>query len=186
MRSSFDASFRAICWVIIVVYFARAISLLNLHIPLMSSSNSYVRILLSLVVYSLYVGVKLSNSVSGWYFFPCHLYQTPPFALLRQLRGLSLGWFFFPYHPYQTPPFALLRQLKGLSLGWFFFSCHLFIYFIYLRQLRGYSLGWFFFPCHLYQTAPFALLRRLRGYPWGGSSSPTIHTRLPPLPCYGS
>ena len=50
MCSSFDASFRVICLVIIVVCFARAISLLNLHIPLMSPSNSYVRILLSLVV----------------------------------------------------------------------------------------------------------------------------------------
>ena len=50
MRSSFDASFRAICWVIILVCFERAISLLNLHLPLMSPSNSYVRILLSLVV----------------------------------------------------------------------------------------------------------------------------------------
>ena len=51
MHSSFDASFRAICWVIILVCFARAISLLNLHIPLMPPSNSYVRILLSVVVW---------------------------------------------------------------------------------------------------------------------------------------
>ena len=49
-RSSFDASFRAICLVIIVVCSARAISLLNLHVPLMPPSNSYGRILLSLVV----------------------------------------------------------------------------------------------------------------------------------------
>ena len=68
--------------------------------------------------------------MSGWFFFPCHLYQTPPFALLQQLKVLSLGWAFFPCHLYQTPPFALLRQIKGLSLGWLFF------------------------PCHLYQTAP--------------------------------
>ena len=126
MRSSFDASFQAICLVIIVVCFARAISLLNLHIPLMSPSNSYVRILLRLVVLSLYIGVKLSNSVSKWFFFPCHLYHTPPFALLWQLKGLSLGWWFSPCHLYQTPPFALLWQLKGLSLGWFFFPCHLY------------------------------------------------------------
>ena len=50
VRSSFDASFQDICWVIIVVCFERSISLLNLHLPLMSPSNSYVRILLSLVV----------------------------------------------------------------------------------------------------------------------------------------
>ena len=50
MRSSFDASFRAFCLVIIVVCFARAISLLNVHVPLMPPSNSYVQILLSLVV----------------------------------------------------------------------------------------------------------------------------------------
>ena len=50
MRSSFDACVRAICLVIIVVCFARAISLLNLHIPLMPPSNSYVQILLSVVV----------------------------------------------------------------------------------------------------------------------------------------
>ena len=50
MRSSFDASFRAICLVIIVVCFARAILPFNLHVPLMSPSNSYVQILLSLVV----------------------------------------------------------------------------------------------------------------------------------------
>ena len=51
MRSSFDASFRAICFVNIVVCSARAISLLNLHIPLMPPSNSYVWILLSVVVW---------------------------------------------------------------------------------------------------------------------------------------
>ena len=79
----------------------------------------------------------------GWFFFPCHLYQPPPFALLWQLKGISLGWFYFPCHLYQTPPlcpvtavkraipgvvllplpfisapppqFALLHQLKGLS-----------------------------------------------------------------------
>ena len=50
MCSSFDASLRAFCLVNIVVCFARAISLLHLHVPLMSPSNSYVRILLSLVV----------------------------------------------------------------------------------------------------------------------------------------
>ena len=51
MRSSFDASLRAICFVNIVVCSARAISLLNLHIPLMPPSNSYVWILLSVVVW---------------------------------------------------------------------------------------------------------------------------------------
>ena len=156
MRSSFDASVQAICLVIIGICFLRAISLLNLHVPLMPPSNSYVWILLSLVVKSLYVGVKLSNSMSGWFFFPCHLYQTPRIALLRQLKGLSLGWFFFPCHLYQTPPFALLRQFKWLSLGWFFFPCHLYQTppFALLWQLKGLSLGWFFFPCHLYQTRP--------------------------------
>ena len=45
MRSSFDASFGAICLVNILVCFARAISLLNLHVPLIPLSTSYVRIL---------------------------------------------------------------------------------------------------------------------------------------------
>ena len=50
MCSIFDASFRAMCLVIIVVCFAKAISLLTLHVPLMPPSKSYVQILLSLVV----------------------------------------------------------------------------------------------------------------------------------------
>ena len=49
MRSGFDASFRAICLVNILVCFARAISLLNLHVPLMPPSNSYVWILPSFI-----------------------------------------------------------------------------------------------------------------------------------------
>ena len=51
---------------------------------------------------------------------PCHLYQTPPLALLRQLKGLSLGWFFFPCHLYQTPPLcpvmAVKRAIPGVVL----------------------------------------------------------------------
>ena len=58
--------------------------------------------------------------MSGWFFFPCHLYQTPPLALLRQLKGLSLGWFFFPCHLYQTPPLcpvmAVKRAIPGVVL----------------------------------------------------------------------
>ena len=50
MSSIFDAPFQAFSLVIIVVCFARAISLLNLHVPLMPPSNSYVQILVSLVV----------------------------------------------------------------------------------------------------------------------------------------
>ena len=103
--------------------------------------------------------MAVKRVIPGWFFFPCHLYQTPPFALLQQLlKGLSLGWFFFRCHLYQTPPFALLRQLlKGLSVGWFVFPCHLYQTppFALLRQLlKGLSVGWFFFPCHLYQTPP--------------------------------
>ena len=43
--SSFDASLRAICLVNILVCFTRAISLLNLHVPLIPLSTSYVWIL---------------------------------------------------------------------------------------------------------------------------------------------
>ena len=166
MRSSFDASVQAICLVIIGICFLRAISLLNLHVPLMPPSNSYVWILLSLVVKSLYVGVKLSNSMSGWFFFPCHLYQTPRIALLRQLKGLSLGWFFFPCHLYQTPPFALLRQFKWLSLGWFFFPCDLYQTppLCPVMAVKRVIPGVVLFPLPFISDSPqFALLQQLKG-----------------------
>ena len=92
----------------------------------------------------------------GWFFFPCHLYQPPPFALLRQLRVLSLGWFCFPCHLCQTLPFALLWQLKGLSLGWFFFPCHLYQTspLCPVMAVKRAIPRVVFFPCHLYQTSP--------------------------------
>ena len=111
MRSSFDASFRVICLVIIVVCFARAISLLNLHVPLMPPSNSYVWIL---------------PFIPGVVLLPLLFTPDSPFSLLRQLKGYPWGSSSSPAIYTRLPPFALLRQLKGLSLGWFFWPCHLY------------------------------------------------------------
>ena len=88
MRSSFDASFRALCLVIIVVY---------CHLY-QAPPFALLR--------------QLKGLCLGWFFFPCHLYQTPPFALLCQLKGLSLGWFFFPCHLYQVTPVCLVTVVK--------------------------------------------------------------------------
>ena len=130
--------------------------------------------------------------MSGLFLFPCHLYQTPSFALLRQLKGLSLGWFFFPCHLYQAAPFcpvmAVKRAFPGVVLLPLPFIpdsslcpvtivkrvipgvVHLPLPFIsgspqfaLLQQLKGLSLGWFFFLCHLYQAPPFVLLQQLKG-----------------------
>ena len=53
--------------------------------------------------------------IPGVVLLPLPFIPDSPLCPVMAVKRLSLGWFFFSCHLYQTPPFALLRQLKGLS-----------------------------------------------------------------------